>query len=204
MTNEMYEDLLERNKLQISELNTLTEEQDRHIVELEKEKCELLGTIQGKDEVIANLKEQNKDLCESLDIMNNRESELLEQIEELKSHCKAEKSYVEYRNINCKITRNSKNKHLHKDWRESGVDRHKAYIAGYLNGLAEGRKEKWHKVSDGDYPPCERGNCSINVLTDRGDIVYYNYDDESWIAEPSSVEIDPPKAWCEIPRFEEE
>ena len=41
MTNEMYEDLLERNKLQISELNTLTEEQDRHIVELEKENAEL-------------------------------------------------------------------------------------------------------------------------------------------------------------------
>ena len=41
MTKEMYEDLLERNKLQISELNTLTEEQDRHIVELEKENTEL-------------------------------------------------------------------------------------------------------------------------------------------------------------------
>ena len=41
MTKEMYEDLLERNKLQISELNTLTEEQDRHIVELEKENAEL-------------------------------------------------------------------------------------------------------------------------------------------------------------------
>ena len=41
MTKEMYEDLLERNKLQISELNTLTEEQDHHIVELEKEISEL-------------------------------------------------------------------------------------------------------------------------------------------------------------------
>lgn len=41
MTKEMYEDLLERNKLQISELNTLTEEQDRHIVELEKENAKL-------------------------------------------------------------------------------------------------------------------------------------------------------------------
>ena len=41
MTKEMYEDLLERNKLQISELNSLTEEQDRHIIELEKENAEL-------------------------------------------------------------------------------------------------------------------------------------------------------------------
>ena len=42
----MYEDLLERNKLQISELNTLTEEQDRHIVELEKENAELKEQIE--------------------------------------------------------------------------------------------------------------------------------------------------------------
>lgn len=41
ITKEMYEDLLERNKLQISELNTLTEEQDRHIIDLEKENAEL-------------------------------------------------------------------------------------------------------------------------------------------------------------------
>ena len=60
----------------------------------------------------------------------------------------------------------------------------------------------WHKVADGDYPPCERGNYSINVLTDCGDIAYYNYDMECWIAEPSSAEIDPPVAWCEIPKYE--
>lgn len=41
MTEEMYEDLLKRNSLQISELNTLTEEQDKHIIELEKENAEL-------------------------------------------------------------------------------------------------------------------------------------------------------------------
>ena len=61
----------------------------------------------------------------------------------------------------------------------------------------------WHKVADGDYPPCERGNYSINVLTDCGDIAYYNYEDECWVVEPSSAEIDPPVAWCEIPKFEE-
>ena len=60
----------------------------------------------------------------------------------------------------------------------------------------------WHKVADDDYPPCERGNYSINVLTDCGDIAYYNYDDECWIAEPSNAEIDPPVAWCEIPKYE--
>lgn len=45
MTKEMYEDLLERDRLQISELNTLTEEQDKHIIELEKENAELKAFI---------------------------------------------------------------------------------------------------------------------------------------------------------------
>lgn len=45
---------------------------DNYIEKLEKENEEL--------------KEQKQDLCESLDIMNNRERELLEQIEKMK-HC---------------------------------------------------------------------------------------------------------------------
>ena len=73
------------------------------------------------------------------------------------------------------------------------------YIAGFKAG-----KPKWHKVADGDYPPCEKGNYSINILTDKGDIAYYNYDMECWVAEPSSAEIDPPVAWCEPPTFDKE
>ncbi len=75
-------------------------------------------------------------------------------------------------------------------------------ICSFLEGLRAGRL-KWHKVADGDYPPCERGNYSINVLTDCGDIAYYNYDDECWVAEPSSAEIYPPVAWCEIQKYKE-
>ena len=73
------------------------------------------------------------------------------------------------------------------------------YIAGFKAG-----KPKWHKIADGDYPPCERGNYSISILTDRGNIAYYNYDMECWVAEPASVEIDPPIAWCELPTFDKE
>ena len=60
---------------------------------------------------------------------------------------------------------------------------------------------KWHKVADGDYPPLEKDGFSINIFTDRGEIAYYNHDFDYWIAEPASVEIDPPVAWCEIPTF---
>lgn len=75
----------------------------------------------------------------------------------------------------------------------------------FFDGLKAGRP-KWHKIADGGYPPCEtceKGNYTISVLTDKGDIAYYSYNYDCWIAEPSSVEIDPPIAWCEIPKFEE-
>ena len=75
-------------------------------------------------------------------------------------------------------------------------------ICSFLAGLKAG-KPKWHKVADGDYPPCEKGNHTINVLTDCGNIAYYNYDEECWVAEPASAETEPPIAWCEIPKYEE-
>ena len=62
---------------------------------------------------------------------------------------------------------------------------------------------KWHKVADGDYPPYDKGNYTINVFTNSGRIAYYNYDDECWIEVFSGIEINPPIAWCEIPKFEE-
>lgn len=68
---------------------------------------------------------------------------------------------------------------------------------------AERYKPKWHKVADGDYPPLEVGNFTVDVLTDRGEIAYYAYDNECWVVEPSCAEIDPPIAWCEIPKFKE-
>ena len=63
---------------------------------------------------------------------------------------------------------------------------------------------KWHKVADGDYPPYDKCNCSINVFANSGHIAYYNYDDECWIEVFSVIEINPPIAWCEIPKYTEE
>ena len=63
---------------------------------------------------------------------------------------------------------------------------------------------KWHKVADGDYPPYDKRNCIINVFTNSGHIAYYNYDDECWIEVFSVIEINPPIAWCEIPKYTEE
>lgn len=73
----------------------------------------------------------------------------------------------------------------------------------FLAGLKAGRP-KWHKVIDGFMPPMDKFYDTINVLTDKGDIAYYSYNFDCWVAEPSSLEIDPPIAWCEIPKFKEE
>lgn len=75
----------------------------------------------------------------------------------------------------------------------------KVYLAGFKAG-----RPQWHKVADGDYPPYDKCNCSINVLTNSGHIAYYNYDDECWIEVFSVIEINPPIAWCEIPKYTEE
>ena len=87
---------------------------------------------------------------------------------------------------------------------ESGKDMAEADLAtvAYMQG-AEHYKTKWHKVADGDYPPYENRGFTVNVFTDRGEIAYYNHFFDYWIAEPASVEIDPPVAWCEIPKYEE-
>ena len=74
-----------------------------------------------------------------------------------------------------------------------------AYLAGFKAG-----RPQWHKVADGYYPPYDRCNCSINVFTNSGHIAYYNYDDECWIEVFSVIEINPPIAWCEIPKYTEE
>ena len=88
---------------------------------------------------------------------------------------------------------------------KAGRDMAEADIAtiAYMQG-AERYKPKWHKVADGDYPPVEVGNYSVDVWTDRGDIAYYVYSNNCWCVEPSTEKIEPPVAWCEIPKYTEE
>ena len=46
-------------------------EMRKNIAKLEKEKCELLGVIQGKDKVIQELEKENAELKEKLDKIRN-------------------------------------------------------------------------------------------------------------------------------------
>ena len=85
-----------------------------------------------------------------------------------------------------------------------GYDKFTEYIKdAFIDGL-KASKTKWHKVADGDYPPIEVGNFTVDVWTDRGDIAYYIYNYNRWCVEPSCEVIEPPVAWCEIPKYTEE
>lgn len=78
------------------------------------------------------------------------------------------------------------------------------YKLGSYGGFTDGTKigePKWHKIANGDYPPCSTNNYSIDVLTDRDDVSYYDYDTDCWFARPSFAQIDSPISWCEIPNI---
>lgn len=99
-------------------------------------------------------------------------------------------------------------------WKGIDLARNSCYEQGFLSGLKAGKDmnvpTKWHDLrkNPNDLPPLEKGavvDATIDVLTDRGEIAYYYYDgDESCWCDTNANEIDMPKAWCEIPKFEEE
>jgi hypothetical protein len=67
----------------------------------------------------------------------------------------------------------------------------------------------WHDLrkNPNDLPPLEKGTefVSINVLTDRGEIACYQHcHGKNYWRDCNWNEIDTPRAWREIPRFEEE
>lgn len=60
---------------------------EKQIAELEKEKCELLGIIQGKDKAIKNLKKENKVLAQNLEDTEIINKALEKENAELKEQC---------------------------------------------------------------------------------------------------------------------
>ena len=83
----------------------------------------------------------------------------------------------------------------------------KVYITdipqAFLAGLKAGRP-KWHDLREdpNDLPPkmVSNHNFSIEVLSDRGELVCYNFHYCEWFYWRSGKPI----AWCEIPTFDKE
>ena len=73
----------------------------------------------------------------------------------------------------------------------------------FLAGLKAGRPQ-WHDLrkDPNDLPPkmVSNHNFSIEVLSDRGEIVCYNFHYCEWFYWRSGEPI----AWCEIPTFDKE
>jgi hypothetical protein len=76
-------------------------------------------------------------------------------------------------------------------------------VAAFLAGLKAGRPQ-WHDLRKDptDLPPKMLGNSnfSIEVLSDRGELVCYNFHYCEWFYWRRGSPI----AWCEIPTFDKE
>lgn len=113
-----------------------------------------------------------------------------------------EEKWEKWRNKNAEIIRPYGGRvHKHIVWHE-GVDRRKAF----LDGLAEGRKEKWHDLrkDPNDLPRLESNmySWSITVANQLGEACHYSYSKACWET-PFFTEIEGVIAWCELPKFKE-
>lgn len=73
----------------------------------------------------------------------------------------------------------------------------------FIAGLEAGRKQKWHKVADGDLPPVRMVIFVSGYLGDIKDLHGFDeWDGEKWLNDdmPGLVR----EAWCEIPQYTEE
>lgn len=71
----------------------------------------------------------------------------------------------------------------------------------FLAGLEAGRPV-WHRVADGSLPKRDERfltNVSIRILTSEYSFARYYFDNKQWYV--NGVKIDPPIAWCEIPKY---
>ena len=104
-----------------------------------------------------------------------------------------------------------KDEEMAKKWVEDnkyGIDEYCLSIEdfgehGFLAGLKAGRPQ-WHDLRKDptDLPPkmVSYHDFSIEVLSDRGEIVQYNFHYCEWFNWRSGKPI----AWCEIPTFDKE
>lgn len=91
-------------------------------------------------------------------------------------------------------------------WCEVELARNCGYERGFIDGVKYGcnKSNEWHDLrkNPNDLPPLEGKNVSINILTDDGIIAYYSYGCRMWYDFNNDC-LSSPKAWCEIPQFEE-
>lgn len=101
-----------------------------------------------------------------------------------------------------KMTDEEKARFEVKGWKEEDN-----CVRAFLKGLAEGRKEKWHKIKycSQDLPPRSKDNHlhSVIVSNEYGEPIYYDYNIDEWCDMEGDVVSEGYKYWCELPKFEE-
>ena len=89
----------------------------------------------------------------------------------------------------------------------SSVTIKEAFLAGLEIGKDINVPIKWHdlKKNPNDLPKKDKRfslNVSITVMTQKNKFAWYSFIDRQWYS--NGLIINPPIAWCEIPRFERE
>lgn len=87
----------------------------------------------------------------------------------------------------------------------SNVTVKEAFLAGLEAGKNKNVLAEWHDLrkNPDDLPRKDErflANVSIFVMTQKNKFACYNFDDKKWYS--NGLTINPPIAWCEIPRFE--
>lgn len=93
---------------------------------------------------------------------------------------------------------------MHKASFKNVLKRENRQLKDKLKGIKKRKNHaqqiQWHDSDD--LPPKEKGQYSIDVLTDTEEIAYYDYDSEEWIRVTSNTVIETPNAWCALPKCE--
>ena len=111
-----------------------------------------------------------------------------------------EEKWEEWRNANAEIQKPyGKSVHKHIIWYQ-GADRRKAF----LDGLAEGRKEKWHDLRKNPNDLPKETVLVLFVISPKVVVIGWR-SNENWIMDVNDriVPNDFVVAWCEIPTFKE-
>jgi len=87
----------------------------------------------------------------------------------------------------------------------SSVTIKEAFLAGLEAGKDKNVLAEWHDLrkNPNDLPKKDERfstNVSITVMTQKNEFAWYYFDDKKWYS--NGLTINPPIAWCEIPRFE--
>lgn len=162
------------------------------IKELEKEKCELLGIIQGKDKVIQELEKELKIFQRNWQNQKNISFAANCSLHKAKDIVKKFSEFV-----NNEVEFDPEHPQEYTDLWNELCEKAEQFLNSEVKEQGLFPFDKWHKVADGDLPKDGR------IVSDQeGNNVRYVKHHNKWYYRHRSCEADV-IAWCELPKYME-